>query len=119
MQPYKYKPKLNAGDLRQTLYFQYEEDGEDDDGFPSTVIVDYISSRAKLRTLKGRTFFEAAQHNMENSREFTIRYRKELDEDSRPHNLFVVWNHKKHTIVSIENDDGLDATMTIYLKLVE
>lgn len=118
MQPYKYKSKLNAGDLRQTLYFRYEEDGADEDGFPSTVIVDYISSRAKLRTLKGRTFFEAAQHNLENSREFTIRYRPQLNEDVRPNNLFCVWNDEKHTIHSIENDDGLNATMTVFLKLV-
>lgn len=119
MQPFKYKPKLNAGDLRQTLFFRYEGDGTDDEGFPATVDVDYISSRAKLRTLKGRTFFEAAQHNMENSREFTIRYRKELDETVRPQNLFTVWNDKKHTIHSIENDDGLNATMTVFLKLVD
>lgn len=119
MQQPKYKPKLNAGDLRQTLHFQYEEDGADDDGYPTTVTVDYLTSKAKLKTLKGRTFFEAAQHNLEHSREFTIRYRPQLDDDSRPHNLYVLWKGNKHTIHSIENDNGLSETMTIFLKLVD
>ena len=119
MQPFKYKPKLNAGDMRQTLIFQYEGEGQDEEGYPSTVAIDYISTKAKLRTLKGRTFYAAAQENMENSREFTIRYRKALDENSRPSGLFAVWNDKRHEIVSIENDDGLNATMTVFLKVVD
>lgn len=119
MQPFKYKPKLNAGDLRQTLLFQYEDDGQDEEGYPSTVLIDYITTKAKLRTLKGRTFYAAAQENMENSREFTIRYRKALDEEVRPNGLFAVWKDKRHEIYSIENDDGLNATMTVFLKVVD
>lgn len=119
MQPFKYKPKLNAGDLRQKLLFQYEGEGQDEDGYPSTVPIDYVSAKAKLRTLKGRTFYAAAQENMENSREFTIRYRKELDEKVRPEGLFALWKEKRHDIVSIENDDGLNATMTVLLRAVD
>lgn len=119
MQKPKYKPKLNAGDLRQKLYFQYEKEGTDNEGFPSTVVIDYISSRAKLKTLKGRMFYEAAKENLQNSREFTVRYREKLDDENRPHNLYVMWKGKKHTIDSIENDDGLYETMTIYLKSVD
>lgn len=119
MQPFKYKPKLNNGDLRETLKFQYEGEGTDDEGFPSTVVIDYLSSRAKLKTLKGRLFYEAAKENLQNSREFTIRYRKELDDESRPYNLFALWKGKKHTIHSIENDDGRNETMTVYLRAVD
>lgn len=119
MQPFKYKPRLNAGDLRQTLLFQYEGEGQDEDGYPIVGPVDYISTKAKLRTLKGRTFYAAAQENMENSREFTIRYRKELDDNLRPEGLYVLWKGNRHDIVSIENDDGLNATMTVFLKVVD
>lgn len=112
-------PVLNAGDLRHRLYFRYDSQGVDDDGFPMPIVTDYISAKAKLKTLKGRNFYMSAQENKENIREFTIRYRRELDDGRKPHGLFVVWKDKRHEIEFIENDNGLNATMTVLLKVVD
>lgn len=109
---------MNPGELKQKLIFRLEGGGVDNDGFPVEGPVDYVTARAKLKTLKGRTFYSAAQTNMEHSREFTIRYQKKLDDNLRPKGLKVMWKDKEHEIVSIENDDGLNISMTVILRLV-
>jgi SPP1 family predicted phage head-tail adaptor len=109
---------MNPGSLKQKLIFQFEGESVDSDGFPVAGTIDYTTARAKLKTLKGRTFYSAAQTNLEHSREFTIRYQNKLDDELRPAELYVLWKDKKHEIVSIENDDGLGVSMTVVVKAV-
>lgn len=105
---------MNPGDLKQRLIFQEPAGGTDEDGFPINEPIFYTKSRAALKTLKGRLFYAAKSEQMEQSREFTIRYQKKLDDGNRPENLELVWKGKNHEIESIENDDGLNVSMTIY-----
>lgn len=112
------KPKINPGEFRQKLLFQLPAGGKDDDGFPINEPVSYVTVRAKLKTLRGKTFYEAAKTNMRHNREFTFRYHSKLVDDVRPKHLEVMWKGTKHEIVSIENDDGLNITMTAYLRAV-
>lgn len=110
---------MNPGEFRHRITFQQPAGGTDDDGFPITEPVPYVTVWAKLKTLRGRTFYEAAQTNAEHNREFTIRYNKKLDDTVRPKNLQVVWKGIAHDLVSIENDDGLNKTMTVIVRAVE
>lgn len=109
---------MNAGDLRQRLVFEQMVEGQNESGFPINEKVVYTKSWASLETLRGRTFYAAATTNMEHNRAFTIRYQRKLVDGTRPKGLTVVWNGIDHQIVSIENDDGLNKTMTVLVKAV-
>ena len=91
----------------------------DDDGYPIVNPSEYTKAWAKLKTLKGKTFYAAASTNMEHNREFTIRYQRILEDGIRPNGLVVVWKGIEHDITSIENDDGLNVSMTVVVKAVE
>lgn len=104
---------MNAGDLRQRLIFQQPDGGVDEDGFPIVGPTIYGKARARLKTLRGRTFIAAASTNMEHNREFTIRYQEKLMDGIRPKGILVIWKGIKHEITSIENDDGLNVSMTV------
>ncbi|MBD7937138.1 phage head closure protein [Cytobacillus sp. Sa5YUA1] len=108
---------MNPGKFDQKLLFQ-TSDGIDDDGFPTDSPSTFTIAWAELKTLRGKTFYSAAQSNMAHNRMFTIRYQKRLMDGFRPHNLIVVWRGIQHDIVSIENDDGQNATMTVVVKAV-
>ena len=118
MKPNKYNPYENSGAYRHRITFQIPAGGIDDEGYPIIEPIPYIKVWARVKTLKGRTRYIAAQSQMENNREFGIRYTNKLDEQIRPSNLQVVWNNTVHDIVSIENDDGLNKTMTVICKAV-
>ncbi|WP_036689391.1 phage head closure protein [Paucisalibacillus globulus] len=110
---------IKPGDLKQRLIFQQPAGSTDDDGFVINKPVEYTKAWAKLKTLKGSTFYAAASNNMEHNREFTIRYQKKLADGVRPTNLEVVWKGITHSIESIENDDGLNISMTVVAKAVD
>ena len=109
---------MNSGDFNQRLIFQIPADGTDEDGFPILEPIPYAKAWGSLKTLKGRSRYIAAQSQMEHNREFTIRYQSKLDDLERPHNLELKWKGKLHEIESIENDDGLNVTMTVVCKAV-
>lgn len=109
---------MPAGKYRHRITFQQPPDGTDEDGFPLTEPVEYLTVWAQLKTLRGSRFYDAAQSNMERNREFIIRYRKELTDGVRPDNLQVFWNEVTHDLVSIEDDDGLHKTMTVIVRAV-
>lgn len=88
--------------------------GLDENDNPKTEWTEHVTVWAELKTLKGRAFYYAAQTNMENVREFKIRYRKDLHDHMR-----IRWNGQIHELVApIENDDGLNKTMTLFVKAV-
>ncbi len=109
---------MNSGELNQRLFFM--KPGEkNENGFPDGEPTLYTKSWASLKTLKGKLFYEAASNNMQHNREFTIRFQRKLADDKRPKGLIVVWKKIDHEIVSIENDNGLNVSMTVVLKAVD
>lgn len=104
---------MNPGDLKQRLIFEQPDGSVDDDGFPIDGPTVYGKARAKLKTLRGRTFYAAASTNMEHNRVFTIRYQTKLMDGIRPKGILLDWKGIKHDITSIENDDGLNVSMTV------
>lgn len=109
---------MNPGDLDQRLFFtQPLEKGEN--GFPVPGSETYAKAWGALKTLRGRTFYSAAQTNREHNREFTIRYQKRLMDGVRPKHVKVKWRGVEHEIESIENDDGQNVSMTVHCKAVE
>lgn len=113
---------INPGDFNQRLIFQIPAGETDEEGYPIINPVEYTKAWASLKTLKGNTFYSAAQNNMQHIREFKIRYQRKLDDGFRPKRLQVNWkkNGKDiiHDIESIENEDGLNITMTVRCKAV-
>ncbi|WP_245835691.1 phage head closure protein [Virgibacillus ndiopensis] len=109
---------INPGELKQRLTFQQPAGGQNENGFPINEPIFYCNAWAKLKTLKGNSFYAAASENLEHNREFTIRYQQKLDDGVRPEKLELVWKGKTHQIESIENDDGLNTTMTVYARAV-
>lgn len=109
---------MNSGYLNQPIIFQYIPEGTDEEGYPYTEPVTYLKTWASLKTLRGRSRYIAAQTQMENNRDFTIRYNKKLDDNVRPKNLQLLWKGSLHEIESIENDDGQNITMTVICKAV-
>lgn len=109
---------MNSGEYRQRLIFKNPDEGTDEDGFPVSESRLYTKAWAKLKTLRGKAFYAAAQPQKENTREFTIRYQSKLLDTQRPKGLLVFWRGKEHTIESIEDDDGLRKTMTVIVRVV-
>lgn len=109
---------MNPGDLKQRLIFKLPAGGTDADGFPINSPSVYTKAWAKLKTLKGNNFYAAASTNMEHNREFTIRYQRVLEDGFRPFGLILEWKGIEHEITSIENDDGLNISMTVVAKSV-
>jgi SPP1 family predicted phage head-tail adaptor len=109
---------MNPGELRQRLIFQKPSSSVDEDGFATDAPIEYAKAWAALKTLKGKNFYAAAQNNMEHNRQFIIRYQPKLDDAVRPDELKVMWKGIEHDIVSIENDNGMNQTMTVIVKAV-
>ena len=108
---------MNPGDLRQRIIF-FMDDVVDEDGYPIPGEAEYTKAWAELKTLTGRTFYEAAKSNLEHNREFRIRYQKKLEDTERPPNVKVKWKGITHDIESIENVDGLNKEMLVRCKAV-
>lgn len=109
---------MNPGDLKQRLIFTKPSGGVNENGFPIKEPSEYSKARGALKTLRGNTFYTAAQNNMEHNREFTIRYNKKLTDEVRPKGMQLIWKGATHEIVSIENDDGLNVSMTVIARLI-
>lgn len=108
---------MNQGRAKNRITFKTPSEGKDSDGFPIVDPVHYVTVFAELNTLKGRSFYAAAAEQKEFNREFSIRYQKKLDEKNRPENLIMFWNGLQHDFI-LENDDGLNVTMTVFAKAV-
>ncbi|WP_440894970.1 phage head closure protein [Amphibacillus sp. Q70] len=109
---------MNPGELDQRLVFT-QPLKKNENGFPVPGSDTYTKAWGSLKTLKGRTFYEAASTNRAHNREFTIRYQKKLADGVRPKHVKVKWRGAEHEIESIENDDGQNVTMTVRCKAVE
>ncbi|MGF7046395.1 SPP1 family predicted phage head-tail adaptor [Paenibacillus sp. DS2015] len=85
MQPFKYKPKLNAGKLNRRITVQKKVPGpKDEGGYPTEdVWVDVVTLYASREPLRGREFFAAAAAQAENTVRYKIRYGPAIAADMR------------------------------------
>lgn len=104
---------MNPAKLDQRITFLNPPGAVTDSGFVSDDWTDYITVWASLKTLKGRSFYEAAGTNLENNRMFQMRYRPDVNDQMR-----IRWRGLDHSIISLEDDDGQKKTITIYCKAV-
>lgn len=108
MQPFKYKPKLNNGDLRNKIHIQEFIDSTDEDGYPVQDWVTVHSLWSKIKTVKGSEAIDASKEINTLTYRFIVRYTKGLHAKQR-----ILFNGELYDIQSILNDDELQQTLTI------
>lgn len=69
---------------------------------------------ADVKTIKGREFFQSNMTISEMPVRFIIRYRKGIETNMR-----INWKGKDYDIESVQNDNGLNQTLTLYGKTVQ
>ncbi|TYR75581.1 head-tail adaptor protein [Rossellomorea vietnamensis] len=111
MQPFKYTPNLNSGQLRHKIRFQKLEGVEDELGQYRESWVDGESAWCMIKTMQGREYFAAAASQSENTYRFVIRYRPGIDSSMR-----VIYNGRTFNIESAINDDEMNKTLTLIAK---
>lgn len=85
MQPFKYRPRVNAGKMRRRIRVQEKKTITDREGIIKTEWVDIAAPWAarKPLTARWRETFQAAGVNAEKMVQFTIRYRTGITPDMR------------------------------------
>lgn len=80
MQPFKHRPRLNAGKLNRRIAFQTFVDGRRDDaGFPlPPEWVTQFTLSAAREPIRGREYFAAAAAQAENTVRYKVRYDKRI-----------------------------------------
>lgn len=113
MQPFKYKPNLNTGQLRHRIsieHFVTEKDvlGQEIEGEWKTLKKVW----ADIKTMQGREYFAAAASQAENTSRFIIRYTEGITNDMR-----IIYDGRTFDIEQPPiNDDELEKTITIIAK---
>jgi SPP1 family predicted phage head-tail adaptor len=111
MQPYKYTPRLNSGQLRHKIRFQKLEGQEDELGQYRETWVDDASAWCMIKTMQGREYYAAAASQSENTYRFVMRYRPGIDSSMR-----IVYQGRIFNIDSAINDDEMNRTLTLIAK---
>ncbi|MGM7682654.1 phage head closure protein [Cytobacillus sp. Hm23] len=117
MQQFKYNPNYNTGQFRHRITFQiYDKNAKDQDGFPLTEEQRwkyYKKVWAKIKTVKGSEYHQAATTKNENTIRFIIRFTKDINPDMR-----IIYREHAYEIESVINDDMKSKTLTIIAKEV-
>lgn len=102
MQPFKYKPPLNAGDLRHRIKIQRLECVTTPNGFEEEVWTDWKTIWASKNNLSGKEYYSAKTVNEEKTVKFKVRYQKDLEvlESTR---YRIVHDGKIYNITFIDN----------------
>ncbi|BDH62311.1 hypothetical protein MTP04_24410 [Lysinibacillus sp. PLM2] len=113
MQPFKYKPKINSGDLRHRITF-YKPAGEIVDGWPSTEPSEYVTVWGKIQTQYGSRIFNSDSTHLQDKKVVTIRYRDDIVDG-----MLVSIKGKMHEMASPPmNDNERNETITLIVKEV-
>lgn len=113
MQPFKYRPNLNTGQLRHRITIQHfvfvkDELGQESDG----EWLDLKQVWADIKTMQGREYFAAASVQAENTTRFITRFTDGITSDMR-----IIYKGRVFEIVQPPiNDDELFKTLTIITK---
>ncbi|HLV41991.1 MAG TPA: phage head closure protein [Brumimicrobium sp.] len=113
MQKFKYRPRLNNGDLRHRITF-YKPSGEiGEDGWPSTEPIEYDTVWGKVQTQRGTRIFNSDATQWQDKIVVTIRYRDDIVDGM----LLSIDGGKLHEMISPPiNDDGLNETLTLIVR---
>jgi SPP1 family predicted phage head-tail adaptor len=115
MQPFKYKPNVNAGQLRHRITIQRFISEKDELGQESESDGEWVNFKsvwADIKTMQGREYFAAAAVQAENTTRFIMRYTDDITSDMR-----IVYKGRVFEIAQPPiNDDELFKTLTIITK---
>lgn len=113
MQPFKYRNRVNNGNLRNRITIQQfvsveDELGQEVDGEWH----DYKKIWADVKTMQGREYLAAAANQAENTSRFIIRYTPGITNEMR-----LIYDGRVYDIVEPPiNDNELGETLTIIAK---
>lgn len=113
MQPFKYRNRVNNGNLRHRITIQryvveVDELGQETEGEWQ----DFKKLWADIKTMQGREYFAAAATQAENTSRFIVRYTPDITHDMR-----VKYDGRIYDIVQPPiNDNELNETLTIIAK---
>jgi SPP1 family predicted phage head-tail adaptor len=78
MQKFKYRPRLNNGNLRHRITFQVQTETQNDYGEEIKEWVDVVTVWASIKPISAKEFFAAEKTNSEVSHKINMRYNHEL-----------------------------------------
>jgi SPP1 family predicted phage head-tail adaptor len=114
MQPFKYNPNFNSGQFRHRITFQKYIETEDVLGQKEESWEDVTSVWSKIKTIKGKEYFQAGAAQTEIITRFIIRYREGISGSMR-----IKYEDRLFDIVDPPiNDDELNKTLTIIAREV-
>lgn len=102
----------NASNLRHRITF-LKPPGSIVGGWPTTKWVEHVTVWAEIKTLKGNRVFDAAAVQMQDTKTFGIRYRKDVNDSMR-----IRFKEQDYDIVSMTNDDENNQWYTILAREV-
>jgi SPP1 family predicted phage head-tail adaptor len=112
MQPFKYRPRLNAGRLNRRISIQEEKQAHDDAGYPIPGQKEWkevCKPWASREPIRGREFFAADAAQSEIKVRYKIRYRPGITADMR----LVDWkDNRTYEIKAVLDDVYNDGTET-------
>lgn len=114
MQKFKYRPRLNNGDLRHRITF-YKPAGQiGEDGWSSTEPTKYETVWGKVQTQRGIRVFNSDATQWQDKTVVTIRYRDDIVEGML---LKINDKDKFYEMISPPiNDDELNETLTLIVR---
>lgn len=80
MQPQKYRPRVNSGDLRHKITIEKLTTVTSPNGFEEEVWQPWKEAWAAKNNLSGKEFYSAKAVNEEKTVTFKVRYREEFEE---------------------------------------
>lgn len=110
-----YRTNNNVGNLKHRITFLIPPPDTDSDGFPieNGKWTEYKTVWAEIKTLKGKSFYEAAADQLQDTKQIGIRYRSDVDESMR-----IQHKNKIYKIISMNNDDENNQWLTIHVREV-
>lgn len=100
MQPFKYKPKLNNGNLRHRITFQEQTEAQNDYGEKNKDLdwIDVTTVWASINPISGKEFFSAEKVSSEVSHKINMRYIPGISPDMR-----IQFRERLFHIISVIN----------------
>jgi SPP1 family predicted phage head-tail adaptor len=83
MQKFKYRPRLNNGNLRHHITFQVQTETQNDYGEEIKDWVEIVAVWASINPISGKEFFAAEKLNSEVSHKINLRYTPGITSDMR------------------------------------
>lgn len=106
--------EIDVGELNKRIDILYFEEGEDDLGQDIRDERELKKVWAKVRSIKSEELIKNQKNVAQSEKEFTIRYRKEIDKTMK-----IRYREQIYDISSIENVDEADKFMILHATAIE